>query len=279
VNPRHSPRARRRASLVALALLAGCAGNGTGLDATGRPAMPGGPADTPLTADFASIQTHVFTPVCSVCHAGAAAPQGLRLDASSSYALLVGVPSVEVSRALRVRAGDPDASYLIQKLEGHAAVGAQMPLGGPPLPSTTIAVIRAWIAVGAPPPGGTAAVGQLAATRPQLEVASPEPASTASPAPPRLVLGFDRTLDATRVDAFTLRLERFADDGTWSPVDVAVAIADGNAATALVTPAETLAPGTYRLTTGGPGLSIAGLEAAPDAPVTVLSSFNVEASP
>ncbi len=45
--------------------------------------------------------------------------------------------------------GNPDQSYLIQKIEGHAAVGARMPLGAPPLPQSTIDVIRQWIANGA----------------------------------------------------------------------------------------------------------------------------------
>lgn len=117
-------------SAVALSvvLLAACAGNGEGLDANGRPLVPGG-APPPLSADFESIQENIFTPICSVCHAGASAPEGLRLDAENGYNLLVGVPSTEVRALLRVDPGDADNSYIIQKLEGHAAVGAQMPFG------------------------------------------------------------------------------------------------------------------------------------------------------
>jgi hypothetical protein len=62
----------------------------------------------------------------------------------------IGVPSTEVPSVLRVAPGNPDASYLIQKLEGHAAVGARMPFGGPYLDTATIAVIRQWITAGAP---------------------------------------------------------------------------------------------------------------------------------
>ena len=125
-------RLRCVAAIVATSI-GGCAGNGAGLDEGGRPLPPGGGSGGPLTADFASIQEHVFTPICTACHAGGGAPQGLRLDATNSYALLVGVPSTEVPSILRVKPGDPDHSYLVQKLEGHAAVGAQMPFGGPPL--------------------------------------------------------------------------------------------------------------------------------------------------
>lgn len=144
---------RKRGSLVLLLglALAGCGGgSGEGLDANGRPVEGGGAPAAPLQATLASIQEHVFTPVCTVCHAGGGAPQGLRLDAANSYALLVAVSSNEVPGVMRVAPGQPDASYLIQKLEGHAAVGARMPLGGPYLDDATIAVIRQWIAAGAP---------------------------------------------------------------------------------------------------------------------------------
>jgi hypothetical protein len=148
--------ARRRplASTAAALLLAACGGgSGEGLDANGRPLTEGGSdggGSGALEARFASIQDRVLTPVCTVCHAGAAAPMGLRLDAGNSFALLVGVPSVEAPGLLRVAPGRPDDSYLIHKLEGRAAVGARMPLGGPYLDAATIAVIRQWIADGAP---------------------------------------------------------------------------------------------------------------------------------
>jgi hypothetical protein len=77
----------------ALLVLAGCgSGNGEGLDEGGQPVAPAPPANT----DFQQIQDTVFTPICTACHAGAAAPRGLRLDAANSYAMLVNVASVEV---------------------------------------------------------------------------------------------------------------------------------------------------------------------------------------
>ena len=147
-------RALRLLSLLSLttALMPGCGGgSGEGLDANGRPIGEGTDPTGPMTASFASIQSHVFTPICSVCHAGGSAPAGLRLDAANSYAMLVGVNSVEVSSLKRVAPGDPDNSYVIQKLEGHAAVGARMPFGGPYLDAGTIAMIRQWISNGALP--------------------------------------------------------------------------------------------------------------------------------
>lgn len=132
------------------ASFSGCGGgSGAGLDANGRPLGEGDDPNGPLTASFGSIQSHIFTPICSVCHAGASAPQGLRLDAANSYMLLVNVPSREEPGIKRVAPGDPDNSYLIQKLEGHAAAGNRMPYGGPYLDEATVAQIRLWITNGA----------------------------------------------------------------------------------------------------------------------------------
>ncbi len=133
-------------------LLPGCGGgSGAGLDSNGRPIGEGADPGGPLTASFSSIQSHVFTPICSVCHSGGSAPQGLRLDASNSYAMLVGISSAEVPGLKRIAPGDPDASYLIQKIEGHASVGARMPFGGPYLDAATIALMRQWVSNGAMP--------------------------------------------------------------------------------------------------------------------------------
>src|SRR4051794_12336916 len=105
-------------------LIAGCtAGNGEGLDAGGRP-ITGPPL---VNSDFQEIQDTIFTPICTACHVGANAPRGLRLDAANSYAMLVNVASAEVPGTLRVNPGNPDASYIVQKIEGIAAVGVRMP--------------------------------------------------------------------------------------------------------------------------------------------------------
>jgi hypothetical protein len=63
----------------------------------------------------------------------------------------VNVASLEKPSLLRVKPGDPDNSYLIQKLEGAAGIsGSRMPLGGPFLDRETIDKIRSWIQDGAP---------------------------------------------------------------------------------------------------------------------------------
>ena len=57
--------------------------------------------------------------------------------------------SAQVPALNRVTPGDPDNSYLIQKLEGTAAVGGQMPAIGGPLNQAVIDDIRLWITNGA----------------------------------------------------------------------------------------------------------------------------------
>lgn len=191
--------------LLAATALAGCyAGDGTS-----PPPNPGG-GDGVLQSNFQSIQDAVFTPLCTVCHIGASAPVGLRLDGANSFGLLVGVTSAQAPPLLRVNPGNPDDSYLIQKLEGTAQTGQLMPIGTPALPQADIDVIRQWILDGAlptmsPPSGEPIRVTLL----------SPLPGSTLHALPASIIAMFDRDLEATSVDATTFTLERSGGDGTF----------------------------------------------------------------
>jgi hypothetical protein len=101
-----------------------------------------------------SIQARIFTPHCATagCHRGSAPPQGLDLETFNSWQNLVNVPSREGDGVLRVNPGDPDRSFLIDKLEGVLGPdqGARMPFDRSPLPQSEIDVVRDWIASGAP---------------------------------------------------------------------------------------------------------------------------------
>lgn len=133
---------------VAAGLAGGCAGDGTGLDAFGNPIDTSRP---PIGPTLASIQANVFTPICTQCHTGSAAPHGLALDAGVAWQNLVGVRSVEQAALMRVQSGNPDSSYIVWKIEGRAAIsGGRMPLGLQPLSSEVITAIRTWIQNGAP---------------------------------------------------------------------------------------------------------------------------------
>lgn len=191
------------------ATLLGCAGDGEGLDENGRPI---GSGTVPLEPTFASIQQNVFTPQCTRCHSGAAAPLGLRLDEGSSYAMLVNVPSVEVPTAMRVQPGNPDASYLIRKLEGTQTVGGQMPLNAPPLPAETIAVIRQWILDGAQ----AAAVTTTPQSPATLTAVDPMSEQILEQPPREILLTSDAALDTTAFHAASVTLVRSGGDGSFA---------------------------------------------------------------
>ncbi len=138
---------RDAALLATVLLLWSCAGEGTGLDEFGNPIR----ANTlELGPTLSSIQAFVFTPICTQCHTGAAAPLGLALDSGVARQNLVGVTSVEVPVLMRVSPGQPDASYIVWKIEGRSGIqGGRMPLDMQPLSAEQIAAIRGWISDGA----------------------------------------------------------------------------------------------------------------------------------
>ncbi len=98
------------------------------------------------------IQAVVFTPSCatSTCHAGGAPDAGLNLEDGQSYMNLVNITSTQDGNFLLVNPGDPDNSYLVQKVEGNASFGNPMPPPAGGLPAAQIQAIRDWIAAGAP---------------------------------------------------------------------------------------------------------------------------------
>jgi hypothetical protein len=114
-----------------------------------------------LAPTFSSIAANIFEAsdssgrlACVQCHNANGAPfaANLNLQPGVAYGQLVGRSSTERPGLMRVAPGDPDASYLVHKLEGQAdIVGVRMPRGtGPFLSDGQMAVIRRWIAVGAP---------------------------------------------------------------------------------------------------------------------------------
>jgi hypothetical protein len=232
------------ALLAACAVLTGC-GSGDGFDQGG--------GVVPLGPTFDAIQANIFTPVCEQCHSGATAPAGLRLDAPNAYTLLVGVPSRQQPGLLRVEAGDPENSYLIQKLEGRAATGERMPAGLPPLPQSSIDVIRAWIAAGAQQ-------GTLSAAPIRVTSLVPSPGATEATLPAAITAVFDRELNAPSVTTATFVLQRSGGDGSFTQGnEVAVtaqsiAVPPANATSAAMSlTGVTSVNDTYRVTLLGTG--------------------------
>ena len=101
------------------------------------------------SATLSEVQSQVFDASCTSCHSGSSPSQGLNLSAGAAYGNTVNVPSTEVASLDLVEPGDADNSYLMQKLEGTAQTGAQMPNGGPYLNSTLRQLVRDWIDAGA----------------------------------------------------------------------------------------------------------------------------------
>jgi hypothetical protein len=285
------PLASRVCVVFASLVIAACAGNGEGLDANGRPLVPGGSGSLPpLSADFDSIQANIFTPICSVCHVGGSAPEGLLLDAANSFNLLVSVPSTEVPSLLRVKPGDPDNSYIIQKLEGHAAVGGQMPLGCPMaqpcLTTSTIAFIRQWITDGAQP-SATVATAHAAAPMAITSIV-PDGVEPVSASPPQILISFSHDLDVTQIDSRSVHIEKLISGVPQAAIIPArLTVPDANLRALLVWPSQTLSSGHYRVVVdaGAPAQfhDIAGQSVAAGVPDDlgdfVISSFDVEVLP
>ena len=222
------------AGVAAVAVsLVGCAGNGAGLNSNGQPigsirraAVAAARAVRgPVTADFESIQENVFTPICSPCHSGASAPQGLMLDAAHSYNLLVGVPSNEVPTLDRVKPGDPS-----QQLHHHQAderrrdrQAIKCRWARSHCRRPTIAAISQWITNGAPPAASITAraassvnamqkIQALAdnATPAAFSVTQTSPVDEAMMDPPvnNIVVAFNHEVDASLVNYTNLTVEQ-----------------------------------------------------------------------
>ncbi len=142
-------------SVLALGLSACGAGSGKNLDNQGLPIKDSEPPTQSNGVTLASLQQNIFGAICTNCHTGSNAPRGLRLDSEeNSYAFLVSRAADEAPELMRVNPGNPDASYIIRKLEGASGiVGGRMPLGGPYLSQAQINTVRDWIANGAPRTG------------------------------------------------------------------------------------------------------------------------------
>lgn len=254
---------RAATALAATLLIAGCAGNGDGLDENGRPVDNSGAV--PLAPTFASIQANVFTPVCTTCHAGAAAPLGLRLDAGSSYAMIVNAPSVEVPGLRRILPGDPDASYLIQKIEGRAAGGGRMPLNLPPLPAETIAVMRQWVAQGAP--RSVASPDPPAPAK--VDAISPQFGEILEKSPAALMLQANTDLNTASIHEGSVTLIRSGRDGSFDegnevpvqPLSFEVRVANPTVFVVFV-PFSAWVPDSYRLRIGGSDVAVTDLRGA-----------------
>jgi len=235
--------------LIALgvtAVLSGCGGGGGGYNNSPPPAATPPPPTTNQTL-FQQVQTQVLTPNCNGCHVGANAPAGLRLDAANSFAMLVNVASTQVPTLLRVKPGDPDNSYLVQKIDGRATVGGRMPLGRAPLPQASIDLVRSWIAAGATmqsaPDDGSFSIQSTIPAADEMSVAAVK----------EFQIIFDSEIDVSLVQSAGVSLEASGGDGSFAEGnEVLLPIADvqvspANPRVLLVHPAAPLMGDDYKL--------------------------------
>jgi hypothetical protein len=159
----------RTPGAVGVALLAiacavsGCAGGGGGgSGGTPKPACKP-PAGGPTISFGSSIQP-IFNTACALggCHVGPVPAENLDLTQGASYKQLVGVAALEMPKLKRVKPGDADASFLVQKIEALPGL-SPMPPGCQGMPCGSsgtngarclcpddLAAIRQWIVECAP---------------------------------------------------------------------------------------------------------------------------------
>jgi len=170
--------------------------------------------------------------------------------------MLVGIASTQDANILRVNPGNPDTSYLIQKLEGTAGSGVQMPPNNP-ISQAEIDVIRQWITAGA-------IDDRVPAADPiRVSSLSPLPNTDLAAAPNQIIAGFDRDLDASTVNANTFILVASGQDGTFADGNetqiaaVSITVPGGNPASAVFdVTGVNLADDTYQVSLLGDGASI-----------------------
>jgi hypothetical protein len=118
-----------------------------------------------LRPTFASVQAEVFEKTdsagrlaCVNCHTTVNRPPPglpagrLNLTHDAAYAQLVNVPSTQRPTMMRVVPGNPDASYIIHKIEPRTdrRLLLRMPFLPPYLGDGQITILRRWIEIGAP---------------------------------------------------------------------------------------------------------------------------------
>jgi len=162
------------ASVLGLALVGGCAGEG--------------PPPTSATSTFDVIQQTIFNPNClgSGCHNGTDRAGEMVLETGQSYANLVDVVPFNATAAaaglLRVTPSDTANSFLLIKLTGPGrGEGSRMPLAAPALSSADIQLINDWILAGAPP--SSFATATPSPTLSETPTATPTETATVTPTP------------------------------------------------------------------------------------------------
>ncbi|HKQ49775.1 MAG TPA: hypothetical protein VJZ71_17000 [Phycisphaerae bacterium] len=131
-------------------LIAAAAGMGPGCQGNvNTPPPPSG-----QMVSFANQIQPIFNAHCIDCHSGGGPPLSgvtLNLEAGVAYAAIVNQPSEQDASFTLVVPGIPNGSLLYWKVSSDTPpVGSTMPLFGARLSANEVALLRDWIAQGAP---------------------------------------------------------------------------------------------------------------------------------
>ncbi|WP_246605124.1 hypothetical protein [Aquisediminimonas sediminicola] len=133
---------------MTLLALAACSGDKPVAEANNEAQAPAA-----ASSYFVNEIVPIFRQKCATCHLTGSEAGQMALTPDKAWESLVNVASIEATDKKRVVPGNPDASYLVMKLEGkhleNGGSGARMPFAAPPLPLEEVAKIREWIAKGA----------------------------------------------------------------------------------------------------------------------------------
>jgi hypothetical protein len=154
-----TPGAAGIALLVIARVLIGCAGSGGG--GGGAPSGPTCKSQVPGNPiSFTANIQPIYNRSCALpsCHTPPVLNAGLNLSPGRAYNETVGANASQKPGLKRIKPGDPDASYLFQKIIGAPGIaGVLMPNGCPGAPlagqclsADEIEAIRTWILECAP---------------------------------------------------------------------------------------------------------------------------------
>jgi len=143
---------------ILFTILIGCTGDGVGLGESGDPEVTSSGA-----VSYSGEIQSIFDTHCTRCHrpggigyiaTGGDPADGLDLTSGASFAGLVGIRTSQDPQTAprwRVMAGEPDSSYLVQKVVSSSPKsGTRMPQDGPPfLSDGEVELIERWIEEGA----------------------------------------------------------------------------------------------------------------------------------
>jgi mono/diheme cytochrome c family protein len=103
-----------------------------------------GRAQSAAATDIPANVAQTFDKQCAGCHSGMFAPKGLKLS-PSKIAAAIDAPSKEVPTLKLIDTANPEAGYILKKIEGAEGIaGVKMPKGRDLAPAD-LEVLKAWL--------------------------------------------------------------------------------------------------------------------------------------